>query len=423
MMGSDNLRNSKFPAKGRPWSELREHIEEMRSLDTAWTEPTNFKASYNAGPDIHEASWNAYTMYRGDNYLYANLLYPSLNHMADEIVGMALEMLSAPPEGFGTITSGGTESITLAVKSARDWACEHRSIPGTPEIVAPFSAHASLNKAANLTGLRVIRVPVQDFRADVSAMEAAVTENTIMIFGSAPSYPFGCVDPISELSEIAQRHNTWMHVDACVGGFFLPFARDVGQQIPDFDFRVPQVKSISADLHKYGYTARGASLLLLRDESLLEYQTLKFDEWPMGPFNASTVTGSRPGGAVASAWTVMNALGAEGYRELVQTIIDIRDKLIDRLNDIPGVHVCGQPEAGVIGVVGDDGTDMAAVRGLLAERGWRTGSLFEPQGFNILLNKYHGEILNDFTGTLQEVLQLVREGDHSVDQGEDSYGG
>lgn len=421
-MNEREWRGNKFPTEGRPWSKLVEEIQKLRSNDMAWTDLRNLKASYNAGEGVHDASWEAYTMYQGDNYLYGSLLYPSLNKMADDIVAMALEMFAAPEEGLGTVTTGGTESILLAVKAARDWAAANRSVPGVPEIIAPKSAHASLNKGSNITGIRVVRVPVKDFRADTAAIEKAVNENTIMVYGSAPCYPFGCVDPIDEMSRIALKHNLWLHVDACVGGFFLPFARHLGERIPDFDFQVPGVKSISADLHKYGYTARGASLLLLRDKGLAEYQMLKFDDWPMGPFNAMTVSGSRPGGAVVSAWAVMNYLGIHGYVERVGRIIEIRRQLISRLKAISGIRICGEPEAGVVGVVGEGGTDMNTVRQILMDRGWRTGPLFDPQGFNVLLNWSHGEILDDFTKTLREIVEHINQGRYQTKGKDETYG-
>lgn len=415
--------NTRFPIHGRDWQDLRQEIEALREDDMEWTDLRNLKASYNAGDELHEASWAAYTMFRGDNYLYGNLLYPSLSKMADDVASMALEMLQAPDDGFATVTTGGTESITLAMRAAREHRLAKGPIDGQPEIIAPFSAHASLNKAANLMGTRVIRVPVVEFRSDVAAMEAAIGDNTIAIFGSAPCYPFGCIDSISELAAVADKNGLWMHVDACVGGFFLPWARRIGRKIPDFDFDVPGVLSMSADLHKYGYTARGTSLVLMRDKSLAEFQTLEFDEWPMGAFNALTVAGSRPGGAVASAWTVLNTLGTEGYETLVRKICTHRDVMIERISAIPGLQVAGEPEAGVMGVVGEGGTDMEAVRGELSVRGWRTGPLLKPQGFNILLNQYHDQIIGEFVETLHEIIGALNSDGVGAPYEAESYGG
>ncbi|MEX0343277.1 MAG: aminotransferase class V-fold PLP-dependent enzyme [Rhizobiaceae bacterium] len=416
--------NTRFPAQGREWNELKQELECLRQGDMKWTDLRNLKASYNAGEALHEASWAAYTMFSGDNYLYGNLLYPSLNKMAEDITKMALEMLQAPDDGFATVTTGGTESITLAMRAAREHRLAKGPVNGQPEIIAPFSAHASLNKAANLLGAKVIRVPVVNFRSDVAAMEAAISENTIALFGSAPCYPFGCIDSISELSSIAENNGLWMHVDACVGGFFLPWARRIGREIPEFDFALPGVLSMSADLHKYGYTARGASLVLLRSEALAkEFQTLKFDEWPMGTFDALTVAGSRPGGAVASAWTVMNSLGTEGYEDLVRKICAARDLMIDKISTIPGLKVAGEPEAGVMGIVGENETDMAAVRGELSARGWRTGPLVQPQGFNILLNQYHDQIIDEFTDTLRDIVETVGSAGAMAEYETESYGG
>jgi sphinganine-1-phosphate aldolase len=395
---------------GTPWSDLVREIHERRHQDFVGNDPRNLKASYDAGEDVARIGWEAYSMFRGDNLIHAPSLYPSLPSMATEVVGMALDLLHAPEGAVGTITTGGTESIILAVRTMRNWAKSHHPVRGVPEIVAPSTAHPAFNKAGDLMGLRVVRVPVRDSRGDAEAMAAAMTDNTVMIVGSAPAYPMGCVDPIATLSRLAGERGLWLHVDACIGGFFLPFARQVDGRIPSFDFELPGVMSMSADLHKYGYSARGASLLLLRRSDLADHQLFRFGEWPSGAFNTMTLAGSRPGGAVASAWAVLKYLGQEGYVNRVTQILRAKQDLMAALKPIAGVHVLGDPEASIVGIGGEDDLDMLAVRDGMEARGWRTGVLAEPPGMNLLLNFRHGEVVDEFAKDLGDVVAAVRAG-------------
>lgn len=422
-MGDSAGSNRKFARQGRAWPDLRDELQRRRADDLEWNDLTNLKAAYDAGEDVARVAWEAYTLFRGDNLLYGNLLYPSLPTMADEVVGMVLELLNAPDAAGGTVTSGGTESIILAVKAARDRAWAMRSMTGPGEIVVARTGHAAFNKAADMLGLRVVRVPAdRDFRADPSAMAAAINDNTVMVVGSAPPYPIGSVDPIADLAALAARHRLWLHVDACVGGFFLPFARDLGEPVPDFDFSLAGVASMSVDLHKYGYTSRGASLLLLRDRALGDFQRFSFDDWPTGAFTTMTIAGSRPGGAVVSAWAVMNYLGYEGYRDRVETILKVRRRLAAEVDRIDGVRVLGRPMAGVLGIGGDGVPDMAAVRDAMTAKGWRFGPLVDPAGMNLLLNYRHGAIVDPFAADLEATIAAAREGKLAASTERASYG-
>ena len=410
-MSGRSLSNRKFVRAGRPWSELREEIGRLRTDDLSWRDPRNLKASYDAGEDVAAVAWDAYTLFQGDNLLYGNQLYPSLPKMADEVVEKALELLNAPDGAGGTITSGGTESIILAVKAVRDRAAALRPVADVPEIVVAQTCHAAFNKAADMLGMRVVRVPTGvDFLADAEAMAAAVTDNSIMIVGSATSYPMGCLDPIEHLAGLARERGLWLHVDACLGGFVLPFARDLGEPVPAFDFSVDGVMSMSIDLHKYGYTSRGASLLLIRDGDLERFQEFEFADWPTGRFITKTIAGSRPGGAVASAWAVMNYLGYDGYLERVRGIIEVKQRLMAEIDRIDSLRVLGRPLGGIIGIGGDEDLNMAAVRDAMAGRGWQFGALFDPPGMNLLLNFRHGSIVDRFIGDLEDLVERARAG-------------
>jgi glutamate/tyrosine decarboxylase-like PLP-dependent enzyme len=271
-------------------------------------------------------------------------------------------------------------------------------------------------------GITPTRISISDYRADVQAMADAVTENTIMMVGSAHAYPYGHVDEIAALGKIAEEQNLWLHVDGCIGGFFLPFAVDLGHQMPAFDFSVPAVRSISADLHKYGYTPRGASLLLMRDETLKRYQGFNFQAWEAGVFNTQTIAGSRPAGAVAAAWAVMNYLGLEGYRGLVQKTLAAKAAMIGALGEVDGLTLCGAPEGGLLAYRGVDGLDMMAVRHGMAEKGWETSVVLDPPGFQMILNSRAGEIVAPFTEDITATIADVRAGRLTVPDVDAAYG-
>ena len=319
-----------FFSGGMSASEVEALLAAARSGDARWNDRRNLRASYFAGDDVVAVAASAFASYFGANALYGALAYPSLPRLEAEVVEILLQLFQAPNGAIGSVTSGGTESIFMAVKTARDWARARRPEIRHPNFVVPRTAHAAFSKAADLLGIEVKRMTRSPkFRADLEAMAAAIDDRTIMLVGSAPPYAYGVVDPIAEIAALAEQHGLWMHVDACVGGMVLPFVRDLGRRVPAFDFAVPAVKSLSVDLHKYGYAFHGCSALLLREAGLAEYQRYHFDQWPVGAYTTTNLVGSRSGGPVASAWAVMKYLGAAGYRERVARMLEAKDRLIE----------------------------------------------------------------------------------------------
>jgi len=304
----------KMPDAGRDWAGLKQEMIDRGGNDARWREGKTAVYVFNAGEDVAQVQKEAYTMYMSENGL-GPLAFPSLKQMEDEVVGMGLTLLHGPGNSCGAITSGGTDSITMAVKAARDFARANRNLTGTANIVMPFSAHPAFDKACIMMGLEKRRIPVADnLLADTGAMAAACDENTIMLVGSAPSFPYGLIDPVEGLGQLARDRDIWLHVDACVGGYIAPFVRMNGADIPPFDFEVDAVASMSADLHKYGYCAKGASTVLFRSEELKNHMVFDCQDWPGGRMITPTLAGTRPGGAISAAWAVMNYLGVEGYR-------------------------------------------------------------------------------------------------------------
>ena len=240
-------------------------------------------------------------------------------------------------------------------------------------------------------------------------MAAAIDRNTIMIVGSAPPYPYGVVDPLPEIGDLAERHGLWMHVDACVGGMVLPFVRDLGHPLPTFDFTLPSVASMSIDLHKYGYAFHGCSALLLRSEALAAYQRYAFDAWPVGLYSTTNFVGSRGGGPVASAWAVMRYLGHTGYRGLVAKMLDAKARLAAGIGRIDGLEVCGKPDGTQVSFRSPS-VDMNVVAQEMNRCGWSFGRQTDPPGMLLLLNGFHGEIVDDFLGELEATVRSVRAG-------------
>ena len=301
-----------MPNSGTAWEQLKTEMLERGQGDAKWREGKTAVYVFNAGEDVAQVQKEAYTMYMSENGL-GPLAFPSLKQMEEEVVGMGLYLLHGPEGSTGTITSGGTDSITMAIKAARDYARSQGKPSDNLNMVLPWSAHPAFDKASKLMAIAVRRIPLgTDLLADVPAMAAACDDNTMLMAGSAPNFPYGLIDDIPSLGALAEERALWLHVDACVGGYIAPFVRMNGADIPPFDFSVEGVCSMSADLHKYGYCAKGASTVLFRSEALHQHMIFDCDDWPGGRMITPTLAGTRPGGAISAAWAVMNYLGIEG---------------------------------------------------------------------------------------------------------------
>ena len=397
-----------LPDHGTDWEALRERLVALGTRDADWRHARTAVYVFHAGDDVLRVAKEAYALYQSENAL-GPLAFPSLKQMEDEVVGMGLSLLHAPEGARGSMTSGGTESILLAVKACRDEARAGGLDPTGAEIVVPRSAHPAFDKAAHYLGLRVVRVPVgDDLRADVPAMARALSDRTLMLVGSAPCFPYGVIDPIEALSDLALARGLWLHVDACVGGYFAPFARMNGVPVPPFDFELPGVRSMSADLHKYGYAAKGASTVFHRSEAQWQRQIFQFDDWPAGGMTTPTLAGTRPGGAIASAWAVMHYLGVEGYREKARQVVATREKLMASIDAMPDLRTHGAPLLGLFSY-GSANLDPFAIWGRLMQRGWFTGLTTEPRGIHLMLSPAHADVADRYLEDLAASVAEVRE--------------
>jgi sphinganine-1-phosphate aldolase len=325
---------------------------------------------YDSGlPDVDRVGREAVAAYAGSNGLDPTA-FPSLLRMENDLVGFALELLDGPEAAVGTVTSGGTESVLLAVQAARD------AQPGTdsPRMVLPSTAHAAFHKAAHYFGVEPVLVPVgPDFTADVAATEAAVDQapdRTVLVVGSAPSYAHGVIDPVTELAAIAAARGIRCHVDACIGGWVLPYAARLGRPVPPWTFAVEGVTSISVDLHKYGYAPKGTSLLLHRSPEVRRPQFFASAAWPGYTMLNSTMQSTKSGGPLAGAWAVVESLGDPGYELLSRQVFEAVDTIVAGTADIPGVDVLVPPQATLIALVTDGSCDAFTVCDEMASRDW-----------------------------------------------------
>lgn len=406
---------------GRSGDEVIAQLDALRSDDVRWREGRAFTLAYSAGPEVERVAAEAHRRFATENALNTDA-FPSLRTIQAEVVAVVGDWLEAGPEGAGFMTSGGTESLLLTVKAARERGRREKGITA-PNIVLPTSAHAAFEKGCYYFGLESRRVAVGDgWRADVEAMEAAIDDNTVLVVGSAPQYPQGVVDPIPELASIAATRDINCHVDACMGGITLTFLRRLGHEVPDWNFAVPGVTSISVDLHKYGYTTKGASVLMHRNKRLRAYQTYLTDNWLGGLYGSSGILGTKGGGPMAAAWAVMHHLGEDGYRRLTQQAKLTCDRLAGIISTIPQLTLRAQPEVTLIAFgATDPGTfDVNALAEALWRRGWYLDRQGPPASLHCTVNAVHADHLEEFEIDLRAAVAEVETSGSRGDQG--AYG-
>lgn len=398
-----------FPPKGISREEILSTIQSMKTGDSDWKHGRMFSLIFNAGEDVARVAEEAYTAFMVENGL-SPFAFPSLLKMETEVASMMADLLGGDEDTVGNMTSGGSESIMVAVKAARDYTRARKPFITQPELIMPLSAHPAFNKAAHYLGLKTIITPTdkKTMMADVEAMRMAITENTVMMVGSAPSYPHGIIDPIASLAEIALQKGIWMHVDACVGGLELPFIQKLGYPIPIFDFRIPGVCSMSADIHKYGFTPKGASVVLYRSSELRQYQMFAYADWPGGVYATPNVSGSRPGGPIASAWAVIKYLGMEGYMKLAQKSMETTTKMIEGIKAIPELYVLGKPPATVF-AIGSDVLNVFALGEKMKEYRWYIDSQHLPPCLHMTISPIHAIIVKPFLADIRAAVKEVAE--------------
>lgn len=339
----------RIPQNGLSSEEIFNTLEAFREKDMPWRDGRTWAYIYDPGTEAEQVIKRAYTMYLTENGLDPTV-FPSALRLETEVVAMAAAHLKGDADVVGNFTSGGTESIILAVKAARDYARDKKPHIKEPEILLPTTAHASFQKAAHYLCVKPVMVPVDDtsFKADPGAMRAAVTANTVMMVGSAISYAHGVVDPIGELGALALEKDLWLHVDGCMGGFLLPYFRRLGVDVPDFELDVPGVTSISMDLHKYAFAAKGASTILFRNKDYRRYAMYACSNWTGYTVINPTVQSTKSAGPIASAWAVLNFFGDHGYMEIARQVLDATQRIVKAVDAMDDLRVLGCPQMNLV---------------------------------------------------------------------------
>ena len=405
-----------IPATGLSAQSIATSFDEMSAHDVQWRNGKAFSLAYNAGPEVLTIAEEAYRRFSGANALNT-AAFPSLRQMQGEVIEMAGVWLGSPATSAGYFTSGGTESILMAVKAARDQFRTEASITH-PNIVLPTSAHAAFDKAAAYFGVELRRVDVlPTWRADVAAMAERIDKNTILIVGSAPQYPQGVIDDIPALAALAQRQNINCHVDACMGGVSLAYLSRLGHQIAPWNLQVDGVTSISVDLHKFGYTSKGASVIMYADKRLRSYQGFFTDQWLGGVYASSGMLGTKSGGAIAAAWAVMHFLGDDGYLRLTQSARVATEKLAHHISGHPHLSLLAQPDALLLSFIAKDPQrlNVYAVADEMWKRGWYIDRQEPPQSLHCTVNAVHESVIDamliDLDACILSVLDTGRSGD------------
>lgn len=404
-----NPTRAAFPPGGVAWPGLKAEMDRRTAGDADWKGGRTAIFFFMANEEAYDIGKRAFMEHFSENALGAARAYPGIGSMERDVIDYGLDLLHAPDGGRGVFTTGGTESILLGVKSARD---RHRAAgkghAGKPlNLVMPVSGHPAFDKAAILMDVEVRRAPLRpDRRADVEALKALVDENTFLIVGSAPCFPHGVIDPIGEIAAFALERGVWMHVDACVGGWVAPFFERVGRGTPVFDFRHEGVRSISADLHKFGFAPKPSSTVFFRDGADLERSTFRLGAWPSGMYTTATMSGSRPAGAVAGAWAVLNHLGTSGYERAARDMAEMTDAYVAGIRAIPGLELWAQPDVTIVNF-GSNAFDIYAVAERMRSRGWVPGLTSEPRGMHTMLSMQHAPAreawLADMAASVDEV--------------------
>jgi glutamate/tyrosine decarboxylase-like PLP-dependent enzyme len=402
-----------LPEHGRPVEDV------LADLDDLAVDDKDFRAGRTFGLVFHvDEAFEHAIQAAHDRFLWHNALsvdaFPSLRRMQADVVDIATALLGGDAvraeggQAAGCMTSGGTESILLAVEAAKVRGHRERGIE-QPNVVLPMSAHAAFDKACGYFGLEPRRIAVRaDFRADVDAMADAVDDDTVLLVGSAPQDPQGVIDPITDFAAVAAARGASCHTDACMGGFVLPFLERLGHDIPPWDFRVAGVTSISADLHKYAYVPKGASVLIHRSKELRRDHTFLFDGWLGGVYGSSGILGTKPGGPIAAAWAALQLLGDDGFRTQVAAAVSAREKLVAGVRSIPGLDVVGEPEATLAAIWSPNGDiDVFKVHDELTKRGWHLDRQGPPESLHATCTPVHDRIVHELLSDLRESVAAV----------------
>ncbi|USD63083.1 aspartate aminotransferase family protein [Vibrio sp. SCSIO 43140] len=409
-----------FPKSGYGKDEVLGKLDELKQ-EMVPVEGGRFGMySLKGSEDIQNIVEQAALKFFSFNALFTFMNKPA-GQIEDELIEMIREIFHGSDDMRANFTTGGSESIYCAMKAMRDWARETMPHIKEPEIILPYSAHSAFSRGGKYFGINIVRTPVAaDNRVDIEATKAAINENTIGLIGSAPCWPFGVYDRIEELSDLATEKGLWLHVDACVGGYLAPFVKKAGYELPNWDFTVPGVRSISADMHKYGYAPKPMSTVMYRggDEQFHHYTVV--DDWPCGAYFTQSLGGSRTFASTAGAWAVMNYLGEEGYVENAKRIMTIKQMIIDGLAESADLRTA-KTDLSLL-IIDSPTLDITKVVGGMSQRGWSLLGNSTPPAIHLAIDPISDEEVERMIGDFYEVAEEVKSGE-SDQEGSLAYSG
>jgi glutamate/tyrosine decarboxylase-like PLP-dependent enzyme len=399
----------RIPDKGRSKKDILAALEQMKAGDVDFRHGRVWSLVYHGGARHEQLMREVYGLFIAENYL-SPLAFKSLKQMETEVVAMTANLLHGGPEAVGTMTTGGTESILMAVKAARDRARARKPWIRRPEVVGPKSLHVAFRKACHYLGLRFVEVPLdENYRCDLRALGRRISRNTVLIAASAPQFPQGMIDPIESIGELARRRKIPFHVDACVGGFLLPWLEAEGVGLPAWDFRVPGVTSMSADVHKYGLAAKGASVICYRNMDYLKHQFYVCTNWSGGVYASPAMPGTRPGGSIATAWASLMGVGVAGFRQMARDILAAQRQLTEGIRSIEGLRLVCQPDAPLVAFTSrESGLDIYAVADQLQARGWHPDRQQDPNSIHVTVMAHHLPVIGPYLADLRAAVEHVR---------------
>jgi glutamate/tyrosine decarboxylase-like PLP-dependent enzyme len=401
--------DKKIPREGMDRETLIGQMQALRGGDINWHDNRAFSLVFHQTDEHTDFLKRVYGTFFSENGLNP-MAFKSLRQFEHDVVRMTVNLFHGDRDAVGTMTSGGTESIMLAIKTYRDRARKLQPRIKRPEVIVPRTVHVAFPKACKYFDVKMVVAPLgEDGKVDIAEVARLINRNTIALVGSAPNYPNGQIDDIEALGQLALTHEIGLHVDACIGGFFLPWAERLGHPIPPWDYRVPGVTSISADLHKYGYAAKGASTITYRSMDYLRHQFFVYVDWPGGVFASPSLPGTRPGGSIAAAWAALQAMGENGYMENAAVVMDTAKRFIDGITVIPELEVIGQPPVGILAYRSKSArVNIYAVADRLETHGWHIDRQQKPASLHFMINPGHAKIVDQYLDDLGEAVEYVK---------------
>ncbi len=411
--------NIPFPQQNKQVQNILNELESFKINDMPWKSGKIFAYVYDAGEEAQELMRKAFGMYLSENALDPTV-FPSLLKLETDIIGMATNLVNGDEKTVGNFTTGGTESIMLALKTARDFNRINKPSIKNPEVILPHTAHASFQKACHFLNIKPVITTVDKttFLAIPEEIEKSINENTILMVASAPSYAHGVIDPIPEIGKIALKNNLLFHVDACVGGMYLPFLKKLGYDIPNFDFSVEGVTSLSMDFHKFGYAAKGASAILYKNSELRKHQLFVNSNWAGYTMINTTVLSTKSGGSMAACWATLNYLGTEGYLKNTRITMEATKKMIEGIKKIRGLEILGNPQMNLFAIASDE-LSVFRLSDLMREKGWflqpQLSSSSSKENIHFSVNPSNTPHIEQLLLDLQETVDFMYQNPEEVD--------